>query len=440
MMTSQRSLSALAPVALVAPVARGVSIWVSISCLALVATLIEISPNAWGFDLSGDVKLFHTMSGAPRGVEALGGSSSGALTSRLKLKKRGERWRFESHGLLSALGAGSLSTSPLSLSPQVAGLPEALPLTYTLLDDGGAQAVGRIDRLTLSYEWQSWRGRIGRQALSFGQGQVFTPLDRVSPFSPAAIDREYKPGIDAVRLDRFWGVAGEATLVIAQRGPLDSTNPEDDTVVALSIKDSLWGWDVGLLGLWVGGDLVGGVSLAGAVRSVSIYGDLSYTRRATQGALALNDAQRGAEDHFIRATLGGRWGWRAAGGGQLQLEAAWLGDGAKDATEYLTSATDLRVTRGERWLLGRAYASLVGTQAIHPLVNLSLSIISNLIDPSAMVGSSLVWSVSDEVSVVAGGYAGVGEGAQLSTVGGLQLASELGALSWVSFVMMSAYY
>ena len=403
---------------------------------SLLISTLEVS-SAHAIDLNGDLKLFHVMSGAPRGLASAGGSSSGALTSRLKLKERWGRYSLEGHAFLNALGSSNTHSGPFALSPNVANVGEALPLSYTLIDDGGAQALLRADRLVLTYEVGALRLKVGRQALSFGQGRVFTPLDRVSPFSPAAVDREYKPGVDAARLDGFWGVAGEWTLVAAQRGSWAL----DHSVFGARIKDSFNGWDLGLIGLWVSGDRVIGLSLAGALGEVSVYGDAAFTWRAASGALARADELRGVDSTFIRSTLGGSWSWAEAGGGSITFETSWLGDGASSPSAYLISATDPRVRQGERWLLGQAYTSVALAQALTPLINASISVIANLSDLSALVGPALSWSVSNEVNVSLGGYAGAGLGlAPSSTSITPEIQSEFGSLQWVSFAMMSAYY
>ena len=38
--------------------------------------------------------------------------------------------------------------------------------------------------------------RIGRQAVSWGNGLIYTPMDFFNPFDPAAVDKEYKTGDD----------------------------------------------------------------------------------------------------------------------------------------------------------------------------------------------------------------------------------------------------
>ena len=110
--------------------------------LALIGLVWFSSAHSiFAFDLAGDLKLFQALSGAPRGLESLGGESVGALTSRLKLKQSWRSWSVEGHALLAALGSPSAASGPFSLSPNVAQVGEALPLSYDLVDEGAARAL-----------------------------------------------------------------------------------------------------------------------------------------------------------------------------------------------------------------------------------------------------------------------------------------------------------
>ena len=399
-------------------------------------TLIQLKLNVvYADDLSGDLKLFHTMSGAPRGMSQLPSNTSGALSSRIKMKKRWGNLQFEAHGLLSAFESSSNNAGSFALSPNLSFQDEALPLTYTLIQDQGTNLLFRGDRLALSYEWQQYKITIGRQVISFGQGRVFTPLDRVNPFSPTVIDREYKPGVDALRVDGYWGVAGEWTLVAAQRTKFSKAWSLDQSIFGAKLKDSLVSWDIAALALAIQGDLVAGLSFTGPLSDLNVYSDLSYTHRATKGSRADYDQNQNVDTSFIRACLGFDWLWSLGGGGRLGVEFAWLEDGAANPNVYLTSAADPRALSGERWLLAQSYFALSVQQTLSPLLNASLASILNLQDPSALLGPSLSWSISDEASAMIGSYLGLGQG-----LSGLELQSELGALSWLSFVMVSAYY
>lgn len=407
------------------------AIYLSIS-IGFIQPLID---QAHAEDLSGDLKLFHTMSGAPRGMSQLSSNSSGALSSRLKMKKRWGSVQFEAHGLLSAFESSTNPNGSFALSPNLSVQDEALPLSYALIQDQGSNLLFRGDRLALSYEWLQYKLTLGRQVISFGQGRVFTPLDRVNPFSPTVIDREYKPGVDALRIDGYWGVAGEWTLVAAQRTELIGAWSVDQSIFGAKVKDSFAAWDIAAIALAIQGDLVAGLSFAGPLADLNVYSDLSYTHRASRGERADFDEKQNTDADFIRACLGFDWLWNFGGGGRLNVELAWLGDGASTVDNYLSSAKDPRVISGERWLLAQSYLALSVQQALNPLLNASLSSIINLQDPSALLGPSITWSISDEASAVIGSYLGLGQG-----LNGLELQSELGVLSWLSFVMVSAYY
>ncbi|MCP3686947.1 MAG: hypothetical protein GY784_00915, partial [Gammaproteobacteria bacterium] len=59
-----------------------------------------------------------------------------------------------------------------------------------------SQVVQRLDRLQLSYYTPQAVFRFGRQAVSWGNGLIYTPMDFFNPFDPAALDKEYKTGDD----------------------------------------------------------------------------------------------------------------------------------------------------------------------------------------------------------------------------------------------------
>jgi len=71
-------------------------------------------------------------------------------------------------------------------------------LTKTIDEDNSHILYHRLDRfsLTLQPDWATIR--IGRQALTWGNGLIFNPMDLFNPFSPTDIERDYKVGDDMV--------------------------------------------------------------------------------------------------------------------------------------------------------------------------------------------------------------------------------------------------
>ena len=69
-------------------------------------------------------------------------------------------------------------------------------MTDVISDSGDNALVHRLDRLWFGYSNEKWVVRFGRQALSWGNGLFYAPMDLVNPFDPATIDTEYKSGDD----------------------------------------------------------------------------------------------------------------------------------------------------------------------------------------------------------------------------------------------------
>ena len=170
---------------------------------------VERAPVAT-LDVHGDLKSFFTAT-LPYASEALPDDplGQGVWDARLKMTgELGRAVRFELHGTSTALAPAPASDGLGGTSTGV-GLraPEALELSYRWKGSDGLQVQGRVDRALLRAETGSVTTTLGRQAISFGNSLVFTPLDLVNPFTPAVIDQEYKPGVDAVRVDVYRGLS-----------------------------------------------------------------------------------------------------------------------------------------------------------------------------------------------------------------------------------------
>jgi hypothetical protein len=320
---------------------------------------------------------------------------SGTGDLRLKLALHGATWKLEGHHAISALpqqgqGLGGASTG-VGLTA-----PELLPLTWEP-DVGDAMTLrGRTDRLLFVLHLPHLTLTAGRQPVSFGSGLVFTPMDVVNPFSPATVDTEYKPGVDALRADAFWGTAGQATLVAAWAGDTERVS-EEDLVAAGHVQSTVGVTDLRGLLAYVRGDGVLGAGITSALGGAGVHSDVTLT---------LPGPETPEEDPFVRAVLGGEV--RPHSTTTVALEGYLQTWGASSPQGYLEQAQSPRVARGEVWLLGRGYASLSVLQEMSPLVQVSAALIANVTDPSALLAPSLTWSVADEAVVGLGGYVALG--------------------------------
>ena len=69
-------------------------------------------------------------------------------------------------------------------------------LSNVISESDGSITAHRLDRLYFDYANDRAFFRVGRQAISWGNGLIYNPMDLFNPFDPAAIDREYKTGDD----------------------------------------------------------------------------------------------------------------------------------------------------------------------------------------------------------------------------------------------------
>ncbi len=132
--------------------------------------------------------------------------------------------------VLGGNGVAAERTLPASLGQYLPALStrrdphQWLDLDRTLTTFDRATLVGRLDRLSVGYTGDHFVARLGRQALSWGNGLVFQTLDLVNPFPPDVLDTDYKPGRDM--LTTQWLFAnGDDVQVIAVPGREGSGRP-----------------------------------------------------------------------------------------------------------------------------------------------------------------------------------------------------------------------
>ncbi len=168
--------------------------------LSALLILLVVSPAAMAddsnFEFTGHTKLNATGQTYPddSALRALFGSNSldAQADARLNIAWRSNGWGFNAdyqlvglHGEYIEFGRG-LPTDDRRL----------FNLTDVISESGDNALLHRLDRLWLGYSSEKTVVRFGRQALSWGNGLFYAPMDLVNPFDPATIDTEYKAGDD----------------------------------------------------------------------------------------------------------------------------------------------------------------------------------------------------------------------------------------------------
>ena len=299
-----------------------------------------------------------------------------------------------------------------------------LDLQYVFVDEPDIRVAAELDRLSVTWQRPEFRLVVGRQAITWGVNYFWPVLDLFGPFSPERIDREYKPGVDAVRLTAQLGALSELDVVAAVLG----TSLQEDGSVGVLPRVHLGAADVGAMLGWFHRDVVAGAFVAADVRGTGVRAEVAYTDSGDPA-----DAQLGRK-HFWRAGVG--LDRQITTTVSASLEASWNGFGTLDVSRYRETAEADRVRRGEVPSLGQWYLGAAVAWQAHPLVIVTANTLVNLGDGSVLLLPHIDWSLTDNLVLVLGGVVGLGPGPRADG----ELRSEYGAAINSVYAAIKAYF
>ena len=394
--------------------------------VATAAVVAFVSGAAWSqeteYEFGGHVKgrLLGQSFARDSAFNSIAGSSSLDIESDLRLNFEANkgRWSFESAYQLFA-GYGD-RINPAGLLP--GGLGSGLPnddrrffnLTDAIDDDGKFVALHRLDRLWVGYANEKAVVRFGRQALSWGNGLIFSPMDIVNPFDPTAVDTEYKTGDDMLYGQYLRDNGHDVQFSYVVRRDLISGDPEFDQsttavkyhgIVGDSEYDLLVAENYGETTLAVGGNR----SIGGAV---------------LRGDLVVTDATSGTMVQLV-TNLSYSWMWgekNVSGVVEYYFDEYGQKDGSYDSVSLSQNPELLqRLARGQSFTIGRHYIAGGLTIEMSPLWILAPNLFANLEDGSALLQIVTRNNLSEEMEFI--GALNVPIGPNGSEYGGIALAT-----------------
>ncbi len=259
----------------------------------------------------------------------------------------------------------------------------------------------RLDRLYLKY-LPAWGAvSVGRQALTWGNGLLFNPMDLFNPFAPTDIQRDYKVGDDMAVVQFHAGQTGDVQLLCVPRRDSATGDAEwDQSSLAGKLHVMKAGMEFDVMAGKHYTDHVLGLGASGYVKNAAWRMDAVYTFLDDDGD------QNGALG-FV-ANLDYSWVWLGKNMyGLVEFYFNSLGD-----DDYAAALEDPaiveRLGRGELFTLGRAYLTGQIQAELHPLVNIYLTVIANLHDPSAVLQPRITWDILENIQFIIGAnlYAG----------------------------------
>ena len=305
----------------------------------------------------------------------------------------------------------------------------ALELTWTLDRGDRHRVYHRFDRLALRYRGSNWNLTLGREAVSWGSGKVFNPMDLFAPFAPTTVDRDYKPGEDLAMLDRRLET-GDLQFLAVFRRDVDGDRELDEGSYGAKWHHFFGDREIELA---LGRHFEDGVAA------------LSY-RQPLGGALLQGDwvvTRLDEENDTVHSLVMNLDYSFALAGKTTYVFAEYYrnGFGRNDDAVELESLPDaliVRLQRGEVFNLMKDYGAVGMTYQWHPLLTQDLLWLANLHDGSSLLQTNLAFEPGDNSRLEAGltltagdrgeeyGRIDLGEG--LTTGGGSRVF-----LRWVYF-------
>ena len=370
----------------------------------LLGTLLSVllPSSAYGLDASARLKWFSTAGYLPShdirrsqlGAQLGSPSSDTTVDLRLMFKQDigAVRLILDHSTILLSGDAAELQLGPNANLDQtvVNDSRRWADLTWQIEDGDRHTSFHRIDRLALQWQAGDWGVTLGRQAVSWGSGIVFQPMDPFNPFSPTVVDRDYKAGDDLLLVDRLFKNGSDLQLLhVVRRDEFDDVTSD---VSSTAVK---WHGYAGEVEMEVIGAKHFGEPWAGV------------TLRIPLGQALLRTDVVGA--HLQSG------GWQISG--LINVDYTFtiakhntyvfaeyfhndLGvDELPDNPALLPAELLQRLDRGEVFNLMKDYTAFGGNIEWHPLISQSVTLITNLHDSSSLFQTNISYTPSDNQSV-----------------------------------------
>lgn len=303
-------------------------------------------------------------------------------------------WNVEAHSLLS-FGAGDLLAYGAAIAPF---LPPSEPMTLfdltgTIYADGETVLTNTIDRLSLSYTGDNIVLRLGRQAVTWGGGTVFHPLDIVGAFAPNAINTSYKTGVDMIYGQYLLDSGADIQAIYVPRpatrgGPVD----RDSSTFGVFGSAFIGNLDATLVLAQDRGDFLTGIGLSGPL------GGAVWSIEYAHWSLANGDQNA---SYLVNITNTGN-----LFGANVFYYAEYFRNGfgvdSGIAFDALPPETLARLARGQIFNTGLDTLALGVQINLTPDITISPNAIISLNASSALIAVQAAWVIDDNADISLG--------------------------------------
>lgn len=293
-----------------------------------------------------------------------------------------------------------------------------MDLTHTITDGDDYSVVHRLDRLHAGYTGDQAVVRVGRQAISWGNGLIYNPVDFFNPFDPAAVDKEYKSGDDMLYGQYLQDSGNDFEFVAVWR-----RNAEGDTDQAVNTQTLKYHAFIGQGEL----DVVAARHYDDNIFSAG--GLTSLGGAILRGDAVMTDTDL---DTYTAAVINLSYSWVGFGKNMSGVVEYFFNGMGVRQSDYprLEQQRDLvaRLQRGELFTIGRHYLAGGVSIEVTPLFMFTPNLFFNLGDSSGLMQLVGQYDLAQDWQLLLAGNLPFGStgtefGGLDSPVDGLQLSS-----------------
>lgn len=245
-------------------------------------------------------------------------------------------------------------------------------IQYELSARSNGDLAGGFDRLNI--KWNDWT--VGRDAVSFGVGRIWSPNDLFKPFTPTEIDKDYKSGIDLVRYERSLTDVSDITLIYT---PLNGTQ---ESYVG-RLRGTIGSFDVSLIAGKLSHDTTYGFTFDGPIGGAGFRGSVNCLA-SPEGNCTYKFVL--GSDYMFPNNL------------YVVGEYYYNGPGSQTLSNYDWS----NYLAGNIYNLAQHYLALGYSLDFWSLWNTTGYVINNLDDGSQLYWEEINYSLSDESNIKSG--------------------------------------
>ena len=346
----------------------------------------------------------------------------------------------------------TLSTADSPLGAALGGMPvasdryRAFDLSGNTINWNNITGGCSLDRLNAKFRLPHADITIGRQAITFGKAYFWNPLDIFLPFNAQQIERDYKAGVDAVRVDiplgNFSGIniVGALGREIGYDGAYINGNKSFDadwyaSSLLARYFTTLKGWDYAIQGGKVYGGYQLGGGFVGEVNKYQLRGEAAYLSAKDSPELPAPFTGSGdlIKDNLVAVIGGGRLFPNT-----LDIEVEYLYNGAADP--HNPDISLIRLLNGATLHLGRHIAGATATYQFTPLLTGQFVCIHSFSDSSTQIRPVVTYSAGENIDFQLGAIFNFGAHPNVDLHNSTFLNSEFGSLPGFYFIEYKAWF